>query len=159
MGRRTRQIDAALWKALIFRDRHCTFPGCDRGGTHVNAHHIRHWAQGGETNMENLTLTCRAHHRLVHEGGFSVLRFDERTVVYLDPRGQPVIGSFLPEVQGDALERLREKARAQGLVIDGRLTHAKVGSLSELDMSWAVGHVLECTPGSPWYKPRASVPA
>src|SRR5690606_17715625 len=59
VGRRTRKISPALWRALILRDRHCTFPGCERGGTCLNAHHMKHWAQGGETNLDNLTLTCR----------------------------------------------------------------------------------------------------
>jgi hypothetical protein len=71
VGRRTRTVPAALRRALRSRDGGCRFPGC----THdrfVDAHHIQHWADGGETSVENLVHLCRRHHRLIHEGGFSV---------------------------------------------------------------------------------------
>ncbi|MBZ0111813.1 MAG: HNH endonuclease [Thermoanaerobaculia bacterium] len=55
---------------LDHRDRRCRFPGCDI--THCDAHHIDHWADGGETKLENLILLCRKHHRAVHEEGFDV---------------------------------------------------------------------------------------
>lgn len=73
IGRRTRSIPPSTRRALIARDGHCQFPGCDRH-RFVDAHHIEHWAHGGETDLENLVLLCRYHHRLVHEGGFSVWR-------------------------------------------------------------------------------------
>ena len=56
---------------LVFRDRHCRFPGCERT-LFVHAHHIRHWADGGRTTLENLTLLCGAHHRRLHEGGWTI---------------------------------------------------------------------------------------
>jgi len=71
VGRRTRKINAPLRRALYSRDRQCQFPGC----THtrfLEAHHVRHWAEGGETALENLVLCCGFHHRLMHEGGFTV---------------------------------------------------------------------------------------
>jgi hypothetical protein len=40
----------------------------------VHAHHLRHWADGGETSLENTLLLCSHHHRLVHEGGFRIRR-------------------------------------------------------------------------------------
>ena len=55
------------------RDRGCTFPGCHRNH-HLDAHHLEHWASGGETTRENLTLLCTYHHRLLHEGGFRAER-------------------------------------------------------------------------------------
>jgi hypothetical protein len=58
---------------LWFRDRHCTFPGCE-STWFVEAHHIRHWADGGKTTLENLTLLCSAHHRRLHEGGWTIPR-------------------------------------------------------------------------------------
>jgi len=73
IGRKTRAVPPALQRALRSRDGGCSFPGC----THdrfVDAHHIRHWADGGDTSIDNLTLLCRHHHRLVHEGGFGVER-------------------------------------------------------------------------------------
>ena len=71
VGRRTRTISPQLRRALEARDRGCRFPGCTRT-RHVEGHHVRHWAAGGETKLSNLVSLCWAHHRLVHEGGFTV---------------------------------------------------------------------------------------
>jgi hypothetical protein len=57
-------------RALDHRDGGCRFPGC--GNRFCDAHHIKHWADGGETRLENLVLLCRRHHRAVHEEGFGV---------------------------------------------------------------------------------------
>lgn len=152
VGRRTRQISPALWKALVLRDRHCTFPGCQRAGWSLNAHHIQHWAQGGETNLDNLTLTCRAHHRCVHEGDYSVVRVDAQTVVWFDPWGRPLVdGSLRPAIEGDALERIRERARAMGIVLDKRAVREQMTGRG-VDLSWTVGNILERTPGSGWFR-------
>jgi hypothetical protein len=73
VGRKTRTVPRALKRALVARDRGCTFPGCLR--THyLDAHHIDHWSKGGETTERNLTLLCTQHHRLLHEGRFSIGR-------------------------------------------------------------------------------------
>ena len=71
IGRKTRSIPPAIRRALRRRDGGCRFPGCTCS-RFVDAHHVQHWADGGETNMDNLVLLCRRHHRLVHEGGFGV---------------------------------------------------------------------------------------
>lgn len=68
VGRRTRVVPPAIRTALTVRDRGCTYPGCDRGPQWTDAHHVRHWADGGSTSLENLVLLCRHHHRTVHEG-------------------------------------------------------------------------------------------
>jgi hypothetical protein len=74
-------VSTALKRALWARDRGCTFPGCGRAH-YVDAHHIRHWANGGETSLENTTLLCTHHHRLLHEGGFTIHR-DESGATYV----------------------------------------------------------------------------
>lgn len=71
VGRRTRSIPPAIMRALRVRDKGCRFPGCTCK-RYVDGHHIRHWADGGDTKLSNLVLLCRFHHRLVHEGGYSV---------------------------------------------------------------------------------------
>src|SRR5207248_2403749 len=71
IGRRGRTVPAAVGRALRFRDRGCVFPGCGRIRW-LKAHHIVHWAHGGTTDLDNLVLICHAHHRLVHEGGWSI---------------------------------------------------------------------------------------
>jgi hypothetical protein len=73
IGRKSRSIPPAIRRALKRRDGGCCFPGCSCS-RFVDAHHIRHWADGGETSMDNLLLLCRRHHRLVHEEGFGLNR-------------------------------------------------------------------------------------
>jgi Domain of unknown function (DUF222)/HNH endonuclease len=70
-GRSTRQISRRLRRALEHRDRCCVVPGC--GGTRgLHAHHIRHWEDGGLTELDNLVLLCPYHHRLHHRGGITI---------------------------------------------------------------------------------------
>ncbi len=71
VGRKTRAVPSALRRALRARDRGCRFPGCENH-RFVDAHHIDHWARGGPTNLDNLVLLCRRHHRLLHEGGYAI---------------------------------------------------------------------------------------
>ncbi|MGH8166710.1 MAG: DUF222 domain-containing protein, partial [Woeseiaceae bacterium] len=71
VGRKTRVVPAAIERALWARDEGCRFPGCGRK-RYVHAHHVVHWAAGGETSLANLMLLCSKHHTLVHEGGFRI---------------------------------------------------------------------------------------
>jgi predicted restriction endonuclease len=71
------------------RDRGCRFPGCTCS-RFVDAHHIRHWADGGETRMDNLVLLCRNHHRLVHEGGFGVQAGYSGAISFTLPGGKVI---------------------------------------------------------------------
>ncbi len=73
IGRKTRIVPTAIKRALRSRDTGCVFPGCSHT-RYVDAHHIRHWSAGGETSLDNLLLLCPRHHRLVHEGGFSIAK-------------------------------------------------------------------------------------
>ena len=86
VGRRTRSIPPSVRRALASRDRGCRFPGCT--ATHrLHGHHVRHWANGGETSLDNLILLCPTHHRLVHEGGFDVRRLDDGAFRFTNPHG------------------------------------------------------------------------
>jgi len=85
VGRKTRTISPALRRALDFRDRGCRFPGC--GMRFTDGHHIKHWADGGETSLSNCILLCAHHHRLVHEGGWQVTWWGEGRPAFFDPRG------------------------------------------------------------------------
>ena len=86
IGRRSRNITPALRRALEHRDGGCTFPGCTTRG-HVDAHHVVHWADGGETKLDNLVLLCRHHHRQVHEGGYAVALLPSGEVRFRNPYG------------------------------------------------------------------------
>ena len=71
VSRKHRVVQPPLKRALLARDKCCRFPGC----THVkwlDGHHVEHWADGGETSLENTILLCSKHHRLLHEGGFRI---------------------------------------------------------------------------------------
>jgi hypothetical protein len=85
VGRSHRLVTSGIWNALVLRDRHCSFPGCTRPPIACDAHHIQHWADGGPTSLDNLTLLCRRHHTLTHHSPWTVtLDPDTRR-----PRWQP----------------------------------------------------------------------
>ena len=70
-GRTTRTVNRRLRRALEHRHRSCAVPGC--GATRgLHAHHIRHWEDGGPTELANLVLLCPYHHRLHHRGSITI---------------------------------------------------------------------------------------
>jgi hypothetical protein len=89
VGRRTRAIPPALRRALRSRDRGCRFPGCTHT-RHLHAHHIEHWAKGGQTAIANLVQLCSHHHRLVHEGGYDVQMTSGGALEFLRPDGRVI---------------------------------------------------------------------
>jgi hypothetical protein len=70
----TRVVQPAQRSALAVRDGGCVFPDCARPLAWCESHHLRHWLHGGPTDLANLALLCRAHHRAVHEGGWRLAR-------------------------------------------------------------------------------------
>jgi hypothetical protein len=89
LGRKTRVISAPLRRALKSRDKCCRFPGC-ANSRYMDAHHIKHWANGGETKPSNLVSLCRFHHRAVHEGGIRIERLDDGALRFVKANGRPV---------------------------------------------------------------------
>ncbi|HEY7137136.1 MAG TPA: HNH endonuclease signature motif containing protein [Acidimicrobiia bacterium] len=67
VGRATRTVAAAPWRALVVRDGGCTHPGCDRPPGWCEAHHVKHWADGGTTTLDSLKLYCDRHHHDAHQ--------------------------------------------------------------------------------------------
>ncbi len=88
VGRKTRTIPPALRRALQARDQQCRFPGCS--ARRCDAHHVRHWADGGRTRLDNLVLLCRRHHRAVHEEGFTVRMSASGEAEFRWPDGRPL---------------------------------------------------------------------
>jgi hypothetical protein len=86
IGRLTRVVPVSLRRALQLRDGGCRFGGCDRPAPWCDAHHIRHWADGGATDLGNLILLCAHHHTLVHEG-WRLHGHPDGTVWYRRPDG------------------------------------------------------------------------
>jgi Domain of unknown function (DUF222)/HNH endonuclease len=76
VGRRSRIVPAHIRRALLERDGVCRYPGCHES-RYVDAHHLDHWADGGETSLDNLVTLCRFHHRQLHRGCFEVLAEDD----------------------------------------------------------------------------------
>ena len=78
VGRSRRGVGGGLRKAMTVRDRHCQWPGCERPASMCDGHHLVHWVDGGENNLDNCILLCKRHHRMVHEGGWQMIRVDGR---------------------------------------------------------------------------------
>jgi hypothetical protein len=72
VGRTKRLVTGPLRTAIWARDLRCVFTTCDRDANWCDVHHLVHWADGGETNVDNLVLLCRTHHVLVHEAGWTI---------------------------------------------------------------------------------------
>ena len=101
IGRRSRSIPPPMRRALRIRDGGCRFPGCTNT-RFVDGHHFKHWADGGDTSLDNLVLLCRHHHHLVHEGGFACEKSADGEVYFKDRRQQPLPNwSELPKVAND----------------------------------------------------------
>ena len=83
---RTRSIPSSLRRAVHARDQGCDFPGCGQR-SFTDIHHIRHRAHGGDNSMENLVELCWFHHRLVHEGGWSLRRGDHGQLIAIRTDG------------------------------------------------------------------------
>ena len=127
VGRKTRTIPPALRRALAARDRRCRFPGC--AARRGDAHHVRHWAHGGATRLDNLVQLCRRHHRAVHEGGLRMTLDDAGAARFTQADGRP-----LPEVPesprwtGTALEPVNARLETTEPKWDGET----------LDLDWAI---------------------
>ena len=135
LGRESRVVNRRLRRLLMRRDGGmCRFPGCGmRRGLH--AHHVVHWADGGETEMENLVMVCGFHHRSLHEGGWNVVNKAGRFVFY-DPTGR-----------ASHVERMADPA--PGRPLPERSPHVRNGSAEPLagrgermDMGYVVSTLL-----------------
>ena len=125
VGRRTRAVPPAIRRALRVRDGGCRFPGCDRS-RHVHAHHIRHWADGGETALGNLVTLCSQHHRQVHEGGYGVRRAPGCDRVHAPGRpGDPAGGPNAQRVFPRKHLCSRRRAEAGGVQCGARPGHQR----------------------------------
>jgi hypothetical protein len=86
IGRVARTIPGWLRRLLIQRDGGCTFPGC-AATRYLDGHHVKWWIDGGFTDLDNLTLTCGFHHRLVHEKRWTVRLDDHHRAQWFRPDG------------------------------------------------------------------------
>jgi hypothetical protein len=122
------------------RDRGCRFPGCTCT-RFVDAHHIHHWADGGETKMNNLMLLCRRHHRLVHEEGYGIETGAFGEFTFTLPDGRILPNNQHGRFRGNFFE-LEHCNRENGLHIDH---HTAVPELDEgpLDYQMAMDIMIQ----------------
>jgi hypothetical protein len=112
VARRRRSVSPALSRALRARDGCCQFPGCTNH-RFVDAHHIEHWARGGATNLDNLVLLCRHHHRLVHEGGYQLERARDGSIAVVTPLRRRI--GAVPRNPRGGCEQVPRTNRARGI--------------------------------------------
>ena len=93
VGRASYPVTQAIWRALVARDGACGFDDCGRPPEWTEAHHLRHWADGGETSVENCGLFCDHHHRKIHHDGWDAELIDGVINVipppWVDPERRP----------------------------------------------------------------------
>jgi hypothetical protein len=104
VGRASRTVPVTIWTALVARDQHCAFPGCTRAPLMCHAHHLRHWADQGETSLHNLALLCGHHHRVLHHTPWRIR---------LDPEDRRPEFSPPPR-RGESRTWIRFRARGSG---------------------------------------------
>jgi hypothetical protein len=88
VGRKRRTIPVAIRRALDARDPTCVWQGCDSRFRH--GHHLKFWAEGGETKLDNLCNLCTRHHHLVHAGGYAVARLPDGGFRFVSPTGRKI---------------------------------------------------------------------
>jgi len=142
IGRKSRSIPPSINRALRARDKGCRFPGCT-STEFIDGHHIKHWADGGETSLENLVQLCRRHHRLVHEGGFRCEKGADGKVVFTDKRGEVLADSFsMPPIADDQDPVDWIKTQNPDLDIDPETCVPITRAGETIDWDLAVGHLF-----------------
>ena len=136
VGRKTRTIPPAIRRALTARDHRCRFPGCNC--RHCDAHHVRHWADGGVTRLDNLLMLCRRHHRAVHEEGFGVALRGNGDARFFWPDGRPFPDAPpAPDWTGAPLAPTSRSLTTAGITI-GADTATPDWYGERLDLPWAM---------------------
>jgi hypothetical protein len=143
VGRKTRTVPPALRRALESRDHGCRFPGCAQT-RFLHAHHIQHWAQGGQTGLANLVQLCAYHHRLLHEGGYALTRDQDQTLTFTRPDGRPILPTQAP-TEGNP-QRLHTDNHRHGLDITPHTTRRRWDGTT-LDLALAIDALV-------WTDPR-----
>ena len=96
IGRRSRIVPWRIAHALRLRDGGCRFPGCNQHRW-TDAHHIRHWADGGETSLENLVTLCRYHHRELHRGEYRIEQSTDGELIFVDAQQWAIPPAIHPQ--------------------------------------------------------------
>ena len=103
VGREKRCATLPQRRAVAVRDGGCAHPRCDRPASWCEVHHIVHWVDGGETNLDNLVMLCWTHHRMVHRSEWVI-------------RIRDSLPEFIPPKWVDYTQKPRRKPRTLALV-------------------------------------------
>jgi hypothetical protein len=112
----------------------------------VDAHHVQHWCDGGETRLDNLVLLCRHHHRLLHQEGYEIVKHGNHQFEFLNPGGGAIRAALAPQfsaaedIASETLAIEREHDGI-GLEIDSRTAVTRWEG-ERLDYDLAVGAML-----------------
>jgi hypothetical protein len=87
LGRTRRTPSDAQRIEIRRRDKGCRFPGCSHT-EFTDVHHVRHWIEGGATDLDNLVELCDQHHRSVHEMGWKVTGDANVELTFRSPTGR-----------------------------------------------------------------------
>jgi hypothetical protein len=94
-------IPPAIRRAVILRDRHCAWPGCNRPAACCDVHHIIHKADGGETSVRNCALLCGFHHDVcIHRRGWEFILHPDGSTEARSPDGTRTLHSHAPPLEG-----------------------------------------------------------
>jgi hypothetical protein len=147
VGRKTRTVPPAIRRALEHRDGGCRFPGCTN--RICDAHHVVHWADGGETKLTNMISACRRHHRLLHEGGYRVEIGPDGEPRFFGPEGR-VIPRVPPppSIPWDVVAVLRSGNEAAGSGI-GPWTATPLWHGERLELDYAISVLWRPKPAEP----------
>jgi len=91
VGRAERTYSGAKRRAIIARDRHCQYPGCDAPPALSEVHHTQHWHRDhGTTDVHTGCLLCWHHHEIVHDRGIEITHHPTGQWTFTDRHGQPL---------------------------------------------------------------------
>ena len=136
VGRAHRLVHTPLRRALQVRDQHCRFPACMVPAQLTHAHHVRHWIEGGRTDLNNVVSLCGFHHRRLHDGAYRI-RGDAGSAVFETAAGRPI--TVAKPCATSSFDDLR---RSCPLPITAATPRAAEGG-ERLDFAYAVGVVAD----------------
>ena len=154
IGRKSRTIPRAIAHALNIRDGGCRYPGCTQHFW-TDAHHVRHWAAGGETKLENLITLCRFHHTQLHKDVYEI-QVKDQDFVFINQDKEEILRSIHPQFPvAEADDRVQSMLKDQAHIgIDSSTAETKWrGDAMDIQMALHVAFDAErddvIKPGDP----------
>ena len=155
VGRSKREWSVAQRQALHVRDGGCRGPGCDRPAAWTDAHHIKWWTKNGVTSVDNGILLCRRHHRMVHEGGWTVsLDVVTALATFRSPTGR--------EIETRPHRWRADRATGVATAVaddDAEESFSPVGAAHGADGSWGVDQAPTSTDAPSTAAPSTAAPS